>query len=957
MSHRIVAFVLGSLGAATLATAAEQAEAPEGGTLEEIVVTGSSIPTTPDEVAVPVVSLGATDLQHVGVDTNALEILRKAIPSFAGRSNTGNTNANNNNQNTAGGSQVQLRNLPTLILVNGRRVANSGVGGINGKNFVDVNQIPAAAIDHIDVLTDGASSIYGSDAVGGVVNFILKSNYQGVTAGARAATAADYGERSVYVTAGIKLGNAHLTATANFTHVDPLWQNTRAFTSPLYGKTSAIPGVVAGGSDILSPALSSPSQKNPTGANATAGSIAALVANGTYQPTTSTLISNGFDVSPYQTLLLKQNMASFIASLDMPLVDDKVQLFGDLMVSQGKSATHWLPVASTGNTVPFNAPYNPLASASGFPGVTFTYLPDTHGFYNTVKAARITAGLRGEITRDWTWETGVVYSESDLEQLQTNLLYKPNIARAIAGGYDAAGNPVTGGLYSQVYTGYSLTGPLALQPALDPFATATGINPASLANLYGTEQINAVSQLASWDAKLVGRLFKLPAGDLGVAVGASLRRESLSGHADPNGRVTDPVTGSTTGNDQQWLGGTYADPFGKTRTISGAFTEVRVPLTSEEWSVPVFHAFDLTGAVRYERYSDAGNSTVPKIGFRWQPLDKQLTFRGNYAKSFVAPALFSEYGPTDTRQVGAAVIQGAFGNAYSNMPFNGEDGNNPNLQPATSISRTIGVVLKPNFLQNFSLTADYSHITLKGFQGGLGFNNILLSINSLGSASPYFNNLGVDNFPGAPGATQPFTQAGSLLAFLTSPAQANRLYLIDQFQNLATLVEESWTIAANYRIPTSTAGTFDISTTGAIFNSFRFQALPGQPYIEYAGHATNSGVFGGTLPRYRFFTTLDWNFNDVDFSIGNTYISAVTDTGPNGTSAPLPVSRYFSWDARLAYDWHGGPLKDLQLAVGVNNLTDRMPPLAPRTFTDNNADVSTYSPIGRLFYGTLSVSL
>ncbi|HVH83339.1 MAG TPA: TonB-dependent receptor plug domain-containing protein, partial [Steroidobacteraceae bacterium] len=128
------------------AAPAAAAQAP----LAEIVITGSSIPTTPDTVAVPVETLTAAQLQASGVDSNALEILRKEIPAFQGRSNAGTSNANNDNQRTAGGSQLQLRNLPTLILVNGRRVANSGVGGINGKNFVDVNQIPAAAIDHIE---------------------------------------------------------------------------------------------------------------------------------------------------------------------------------------------------------------------------------------------------------------------------------------------------------------------------------------------------------------------------------------------------------------------------------------------------------------------------------------------------------------------------------------------------------------------------------------------------------------------------------------------------------------------------------------------------------------------------------------------------------------------------------------------------------------------------------------
>jgi iron complex outermembrane recepter protein len=927
--------------------------------LAEIVITGSSIPTTPDTVAVPVDTLSAAQLEASGVDSNALEMLRKEIPAFQGRSNAGTSNANNNNQNTAGGSQVQLRNLPTLVLVDGRRVATSGIGGINGKNFVDVNQIPAAAIDHVDVLTDGASSIYGSDAVGGVVNFVLKSDYKGLTAGARAASGVDYGEWSAFATGGLPFaGGGNITATVNFTHTDPLFQSDRSFSSPLYGKTSALPGTVNGANDILSPGLDSPSARNPTGVNATAGSLAALLANGTYLPTSPSAVANAFDLSPYQTLLLRQNLASLVSTFNLPIADrDKLALFGDVMVSQDRGWTRWAPVAATGLTVPAGAPFNPLTTA--FPGVTFDYLPDSHDFYDTTTAARVTAGLRGEFTSAWTWETALVYSESDLEQDQTNLIFKPNLALAIAGGYNAAGQPLAGGPYSLVYGGYSLGGAQVLQPALDPFATAGGVNPGSLQNLYGTEVLRAVSQLESWDGQIVGRMPGLPAGEVGLAVGATVRREALSGHADPNGRNTDPVTGAYAVNSQLWVGGTYADPFADARTISGGFAEVRVPLTSDEWSVPALRAFDLTGAVRSEHYSDAGSSTVPKFGFRWQPFDRQLTFRGDYAKSFLAPNLFSEVGPTDTRQVAGTVIAGVFGPNYNALPFNGEDGNNPDLKPATSTSKTVGFVLKPAAVKGLSVTADYSYIVLKGFQAGIGFNNILSSLNTLGSASPYFANLAIGNFPGLSGSSNPFATPGALLAYLTNPAtgkgdptKAANLFVVDRFENNSELLEESWNLGATYLVPTERLGTFTVGTSGSIFDSFNFQGLPGQAYIQYAGHATNAGVFGGTLPKYHFYTTLDWAYGDFDFAVANTYLSAVTDTGPNGNLAPLPVSRYSAWDLRAAYSW-----QKFKAAVGVNNLTNRMPPLAPRTFTDNNADVATYSPIGRLVYATVTVSL
>ena len=125
--------------------------------------------------------------------------------------------------------------------------------------------------------------------------------------------------------------------------------------------------------------------------------------------------------------------------------------------------------------------------------------------------------------------------------------------------------------------------------------------------------------------------------------------------------------------------------------------------------------------------------------------------------------------------------------------------------------------------------------------------------------------------------------------------------------------------------------------------------MPGQTYIEYAGHSNNPGVFGGTLPKYRVYSVMTWSYHDWDVTVGNTYVASTTDTGANGTSTPqIPVSSYSTWDLRLAYDFRDARIKHLRVAVGANNLTDRMPPLAPRAFLDNNADVATFSPIGRL---------
>ena len=920
--------------------------------LEAVVVTGSNLPVAPDEVAVPVSVLGADLIDRGGVNSNVLEVLRKALPSFAGRGNTGNSNGTNNNQNTAGGSQVQLRNLDTLVLVNGRRVATSGVNAIGGKNFVDVNQIPAAAIDRVEVLTDGASAIYGSDAIGGVVNIILKSNVEGLEVGSRLGFAdGSYNEDSAYFVGGTDLKGVKVTLTGSVSHTDPLFQNQRPFStpSPLAGRSSAVPGAI-GTSALLAPGLSSPRDKNPTGSTATAGSIAALIANGTYLPATAKSIQASYDLSPFQTLLLRQDQDSLVATFEKDLQPGgKLAAFGDFMLSKTVGYTQFIPVV-TSVTVPAGAPYNPLTTAVS--GVQFGYTPYTHQFHDEANGTRGTAGLRGKLW-GWDWETAYVYSQSLLTQLQSGLIYKPNLPRAIAGGYDANGNPTPGGKYSRVAPGFSENSGLVLQPALDPFARAAGAVPGSLANLFGTETINAGSRLASIDAKVAGTPFKLPAGKFSVAVGASFRREAESAQTDPNGTNTGPTA-------QRWIGGTFADPFSSSRRISALFAEFRAPLASPKLELPGIHAFDLIGAVRAEHYSDAGGDVVPKLGFRWQPVDPQVTVRGTYAKSFTAPTLFALNGPTDTRLVGTGVVQSVFGIAGDMI--NGEDGNNPKLEPSKAKTYSLGIAISPQALPGLNVTIDYSDIRQYGYPGGIGFTNILQSIDQLGAASPFYNNLGLGNFPGLPGATQPFGMPGSLGAYLRGGGNSLNLYAIDQFRNLGGVKEESINLSVDYELPAHGLGTFTVGTTGTTFLHYQFKALPGQKYYEYVRTVTNGGTgVQGTLPRYHFYSTVDWKYEKYDVTLGNTFISSVDDQGPGGIVyeqrklKAVPVASYLTWDLRAAYaddtpSTRIRAIKGWTVAMGVNNIANRMPPAAPQAYTDNNADVSTYSPLGRLLY-------
>jgi iron complex outermembrane receptor protein len=949
------------------AQTADQASSQALSTLKEVVVTGTLIPTNPDAVAVPVTTLDAAALKATGTSSDMLATLEKTVPAFAGRSNAGSSNAQNHNQFTAGGSQVELRNLPTLVLLNGQRLALDAVAGLTGsKNFVDVSQIPAAALERVDVLTDGASSLYGSDAIGGVVNFILKHDYHGVTAGTHYGAAdGGYRDRSAFVTAGGDVGPINITATVSYAKTTPLWADTRAFSSPKYGVTpgTALPGVVAGGTYSLAPGLSYPPVA--TGAAATATSYGQLP--GVYYPTTASQLSNAFDYSRYSMLLQQEEHKNFVANItSRPLFGGSTELFGDVLISQNNvQSTAWQtagqPFSNSAVSVPAGSPYDPLATATS---ATFADLNRPKGVYDTTDAYRVSFGLKGNLTKTWTWQSSVDYSESKLAEDDTNLIFKPNLAAAVAGGYSAGGVATPGGAYSEVYPGFSTANAKVLVPALNPFAV-TGNPAAALADVFGTEMLHGDSKLYSWDGHAVGNLFKLPAGAISLAVGASWRREEVSGHADPNGRNTDPVTGLTTGNDQNWINGLYTDPFSHGRDDSALYAETRVPVFSSRMAIPGLNQLEITAAGRFEHYSDAGSATDPKFGFRWAPFNSQFAINGNYTKSFVAPPLFQAYGPFDTRQVTGAIPggPGVFGEpALTTLTFNGEDGNNAALKPAVAVARSIGLTFRPKFVSGLSVNAEFSSINLYGFAGGIGFNNIFNSVNKLGSASPFFNNLGEGNFVNF-GGTDPFTTPGALKAYLAAnPANLQNIYVEDRFTNLAVLRERSWNLSAMYILPWSSYGTWTLSTSAMAFDSYKFSDGLGDAPIQYAGNASNLGVFAGTLPKYRFYTTLDWAYQNLDISLANTYIASVTDAGAGGTGPVLTqVPHYSSFDLRGAYTWRFGGEdsgKKVVAALGVNDLNNAAPPYFPNAFSNAfmTTDIGTYSPIEREVYGDLTVS-
>lgn len=1054
------ALLVGTALTLTASPVLAQTSAPAP-SVQEIVVTGSAIRTTPDQVVVPVSMIGAADIQKSGVQSNVLDILRKSLPAFAGRSNQGASNGANNNQRTGGGCSVQLRNLDTLVLVNGRRVAiDSILGSSNGKPFVNICEIAPDAIDHIEVLTDGASAIYGSDAIGGVVNIILKSNYQGADVNVRYGGADGYNERSVGLTFGFNpLKHTNITFSASYSKSDPLYQNQRPFSSPFYSTNYGVPGSI--GNYVLAPGVTTP---------ATGGGYANQTTDPQYVnvgATSPTAINTGTtgtnDISKFDTILLGMEQKALALSLNSDLSggDKTVELFGDFQYARNESFGSYAP-SVIGIAVPASSPANPFTGATT---VNFGSSANPVTYNNGENSYRGTIGLKGRtdlLLKNTEWEISYTHSENELDETIDNVFYRPNVVKlggfaaipnaslAATGGYNSACAPTAGGTFSQVWSIASNT--LICQPMLNPFAVGGGINPASLANVLTNEHFHGKSVLDTVDAKINGSFLQLPAGKIGFAVGAQWRREAVSTALSPYAWLhqdgttntgllgVNPNTGgigigaysnnsnpalagyNPAGLNNNLAGGDQGalltaqnglsltgDPFHASRTVTAEFLELRVPLTSAATDIPGFYNFDLVGAVRHEHYSDAGDSTVPKVGFRWQPIARQITLRGNFAKSFTAPTLYQVGQPINLRTVGTGPVNSAllgFSAPGSVSGFFGEDGNNPNAKPAHSESWSFGLVLKPDMIPHLKIDAEYSTVKETGQITGIGYNNILADVNINGSASQFFGNVATNGYQniGNTGISQ-FGTPGSLATYLKNATVANggidpntgnyNLYVVDRPTNLGLIEIDSLNVTTTYDIPTNSKGTITLLNQLSYLFTYKYQAIPGNNpanpatlIYEFAGTTTQGGGAQGTLPHLRMYTSVNWDWQQWSFGVANTYIGPVTDIGPGGAgfygSATVPapsgagylghqagfipghVKSFSSWDLRVGWTSDKeGTGKGLRLSAGVNNLFNQMPPISSNISSsagavngstawrlENNTDTGTYGAgaIGRMIW-------
>ena len=717
---------LGLVAAPAFAQAAPQVaeETPAPAEDATIVVTGSLLRRADTATPSPVTVIGAENLQRAGV-TNMADAIRQASADGAGSIGIGFTSGF-----SAGGSAVSLRNLgvsSTLVLVDGLRSANFPLSDDGHNSYVDLSSIPQVAVERVEVLKDGASSTYGADAIGGVVNIIMRKKFTGLEGGAEAGVSeqgdgqkyrahllAGYGDYdsqgwNVYIGGEYEKGGK-VTAKSRGFPFDTLdlraiggKDNNRADDTLTSPTTNAVV------TRVTQTNLNNPLAGSVANATSPAlfTSLTPLSACpfGTFTENTASRVGTAcaHDLTrEYVQILPKQeryaaigrfsfrvgdNVEGYLAGsyshnkVDITLLPRGIrqnQAFGGSPSTSTSNPGIVLPVwicpsgvdcanpATPGRTLNPNNPYaaayanNPAAGAAR---IYYLFGDVKSGSVRTNELYRITGGLRGTIADAWNWNLEAGYSRDDLKLVQTGFANLNGLIKAINTGSYNFVNP-------------SLNSQAVRDSVLPPIT--------SLSN----------SEEATVDASVSRSLFTLPGGDLQVAVGGQYRKEKLTNRsANPNLDVPGLSTAQAYGNRDVWA----------------AYFEV---------DAPILDTLEVNASGRYDHYSEGFSHFSPKFGAKFQPI-KELAIRGTYSEGFRAPT-FAEIDPRSSFSgfVGytpGAAFQAAHPNnaAYSSTYSVGRGFvGNPNIQPETSRSFTLGAVFQPT--SKISFTVDYFNVKKNG---------------------------------------------------------------------------------------------------------------------------------------------------------------------------------------------------------------------------------------------------
>ncbi|MDE3210994.1 MAG: TonB-dependent receptor [Pseudomonadota bacterium] len=943
------------------AASSKSASPQKAQTLQTVVVTGSHIRRVDLETSNPVVTIDAAAIKATGKMT--LGDIVQELPAVTG----GNTNPQVNNSGGTGSSSIGLRGLGanrTLVLINGKRIINE-----------DPNSIPADMIERIEVLTTGASATYGSDAIGGVVNFIMKKDYQGAT------FSANYGESDhndgaqtgYRFTFGQTSDKGSIMGGIDYNQQDQIEAKNRKYSQNSVSITGSSKTPIysyVGGSSYAQHGYI----QLPTALAAQYGCshVSANTGASGQNPATDYHCFGNSDKYNYASVNLietPQERTSMFLNGTYNL-SDNVTAYLDAYHNKTASAFQLAPAVfgtGTGAVISANSYYNPFGQEFSSTGLTYRVrlVPagNRSAAYGTA-TDQIHTGLKGDFTflnQAWNWDLGFGYGHTS----QTTVTYGlPNVTQLnldMGPSFMASNGVVTcGTAAAPITTGCTPFNPFNLADPTSTAALKAAATPA-ISTALGIEK--------TYSLDVNGGLFDLPAGTVQLGAGASYRTEYVHSQIDPL-LMIDPATGNCT------LGSQCSSPLQGGYNVKEGYAEAFIPVLS---NLPFINSLNVTLGDRYSKYSTFGSNNSTKIGVEFRPIS-DLLIRGTVASVFRAPSIGDVYGapvsdapklsndpcngittagnpacvgvPTDGSFVNSDVKLGqqinavASGSAYANFPLGPENGKTFDW----------GVVYSPSYVQGLSVSVDLWKVYLKNTISNIGAQTVLdLCYAGVTKYCPL-----ITRFP-----------AGSLNA-----GQIDKI--TEPTGNLGRTDTNGVDMSLRYKLPQFSFGNFVLGVDATYLGLYNQATAPGttanQVYHD-AGHflpfgssqastcpTPNGGVC--LFPRWRAQGFLNWNLGNWDASWRMRYIGRFQNGSLNATQDTHPAGSYlsnvvFKYGATVYNDMSIGyniePI-NTRVDFGVNNVFDKQPPFLYANNTLNaNTDPSDFDLIGRYYWARVTV--
>jgi outer membrane receptor protein involved in Fe transport len=979
-------------------------------TLQEVVVTGSRLQQSPNDVSIsPVTSITQLDIQQTGLVRT--EDLLNNLPQVVAEQSSGTSISSN------GTATVSLRGLGsqrTMVLINGTRMMPGAGIGPTVASSPDINQIPADLIERVDILTGGASAVYGADAVAGVVNFVLNTHFEGVRIDANYGygmhsnsnqqylgdlTAAfqplpqstvDAGfNKDVSFLAGANFadGKGNATVYATYLRSAPAVGYQYDFAGCTLNTPSKLPGPGAlkcGGSSSSATGRFLELGQTANSAYATLADRTVDAKTGAFRQYTAADSYNYGALSFLQRAAERYTSGSFL-NYD---VNDNINVYSETMFARNTSAADYGPSGLFAFGTPTISCSNPLLTAGEVatlcsPGNIAANQATFGGTGNNItlyaarrsvesgprvdnyssNSIREVVGLKGKFAEAWSYNVYGQLGITQMEDDQGGYLGSQQVNNAL----NVVPNPAVGGA-----KGVAVGAPVCQSvlngsdPACVPWNiwSPGGVTPAQLAYLTVPSSYGITSKEYITDASVTGDLgkygLKIPsaASGLQVNVGAEYRQENYD--FNPDYIFQNGFASGGNGAQHPIHGGFH---------VGEAFTEMRLPLIDDK---PGAYQLSLEAGYRYSTYTSGFNTNTYKFGVEWAPI-QDVRIRGGYNRAVRAPSVGDLFSPSVIGAGGTAdpcwgaavnglvnghtfafcantgVTAAEFGHILPNpaAQINTAVGGNPNLTPEIADTYTFGVVLQPQAIPGLVASIDYYDIKIQNTIESLSSNTVVNDCGLSGSAK--------------------------LCSLINRGAGTGSLwfnnadYVNAQEVNIGTTSTKGIDLATHYRLDVGAAGKVGLSLSGSRPLNFLTQPVLSRGSYDCVGYFGTT--CGAPTPKWRHVLNTDWAapWAGLDLSIRWRYLGPVSTD--RQSQDPQLAQTYFEPTSHIGgysyFDLSASiPIMSsgVSVRVGVNNLADKPPPVVangnysdcPNSSCNDNTWVGTYDTLGRYLYAHVS---